>query len=296
MRPRTEANQRCLEFQLQTSPGAQVLSYRDYIGNTIHHFDVAGKHAQLTITAEALIQLTPPDPLPDALPNDAWQELDAMTRSADYWDMLMPSHFARPTPLLKVLIQDLQLKRRDDPLTLLRELTERMSNAFAYVPQSTRVDSPIDEALRSRAGVCQDFAHIMTALVRELGIPCRYVSGYLFHRKEDHDRSEQDATHAWVEALLPELGWVGFDPTNNLFVSERHIRTAVGRDYDDVPPTRGVFKGDASSELDVGVQVSPTQAPPPVEEMEELVPTIEWSPPDPEEQDEFQQQQQQQQQ
>jgi transglutaminase-like putative cysteine protease len=84
------------------------------------------------------------------------------------------------------------------------------------------------------------------------------VSGYLFHRVEDKDRSLQDATHAWVEILLPDLGWVGFDPTNNLLAGERHIRTALGRDYADVPPTRGVFKGDAASELSVAVQVSPS--------------------------------------
>lgn len=108
----------------------------------------------------------------------------------------------------------------------------------------------------------------MIALVRSLGIPCRYVSGYLFHRVEDHDRSEQDATHAWVEALVPGFGWVGFDPTNNLIAGERHIRTAIGRDYADVPPTRGVFKGRAESMLEVGVKVVPTERPIPEEEVD----------------------------
>jgi transglutaminase-like putative cysteine protease len=97
----------------------------------------------------------------------------------------------------------------------------------------------------------------MIALVRRVGIPCRYVSGYLFHRTEDHDRSEEDATHAWVEAFLPELGWIGFDPTNDLIAAERHIRVAVGRDYADVPPTRGIYRGQASSQLEVGVKVLP---------------------------------------
>src|SRR4029077_20520100 len=105
----------------------------------------------------------------------------------------------------------------------------------------------------------------MIAMVRELRIPCRYVSGYLFHRVEDQDRSAEDATHAWVEALLPGLGWVGFDPTNNLLAQERHIRTAIGRDYADVPPTKGMYKGDASSELAVSVRVAPSDAPPPPE-------------------------------
>jgi transglutaminase-like putative cysteine protease len=101
-----------------------------------------------------------------------------------------------------------------------------------------------------------------------LGIPCRYVSGYLFHRREDHDRSAEDASHAWLEAFLPELGWVGFDPTNNLMAAERHIRVAIGRDYADVPPTRGVFTGQAQDELSVGVRVSLADAP--LAEVEEM--------------------------
>ena len=95
----------------------------------------------------------------------------------------------------------------------------------------------------------------MTALVRHVRIPCRYVSGYVYPRAARPDRSSEGATHAWVEALLPGLGWVGFDPTNNLLAGERHIRTAIGRDYADVPPTKGIFKGKAASELTVSVRV-----------------------------------------
>jgi transglutaminase-like putative cysteine protease len=123
--------------------------------------------------------------------------------------------------------------------------------------------------------VCQDYAHIMIALARELRIPCRYVSGYLHHSADHADRSSDGATHAWVEAWLPELGWVGFDPTNNLLAGERHIRVAVGRDYADVPPTRGVYKGAAESELAVHVKITPTETPPPDDE---LLPAINWLP------------------
>ena len=122
------------------------------------------------------------------------------------------------------------------------------------------MNSPIEVALEQRRGVCQDFAHIMTAIARHWGIPCRYVSGYLYH-KGSRDRSAADATHAWVEAYLPSLGWVGFDPTNNIMAGERHIRAAVGRDYADVPPTRGTYKGGADSELSIAVSLEPTQAP-----------------------------------
>ncbi len=267
MQPRSEGNQRCLSFRLTTAPPARVNNYTDCYGNTVHHFDIPAPHRLTTITAEAIVILQPPPLLPDRLAPDAWTALDALTDSEDHWDFLAPSAFAHRTPLLDGLAHELDLRRRDDPLSLLTELNQRLYDAFAYDSEHTDVDSPIDVALAARRGVCQDFAHIMIALVRSLRIPCRYVSGYLFHQVEDHDRSAEDATHAWVEALLPELGWVGFDPTNNLIAGERHIRTAVGRDYADVPPTRGVYKGRAEEILEVGVKVVPTEAPIPDDEV-----------------------------
>ncbi len=255
MQPLSEGAQRCLKFEVSLRPPARVSSYRDHLGNGVHHFDIPGRHTQLVITAKSLVESLPRDEPPAALNISAWDELDALVDKGDYWDMLMPSHFAQPTDRLQEFARELDVRRRDDPLTVLRELNAAIYNAFDYVPQSTSVDSPIDEALQSRKGVCQDYSNIMIALARTLRVPCRYVSGYLFHRVEYNDRSAEDATHAWVEALLPELGWVGFDPTNNLLAGERHIRVAVGRDYADVPPTRGVFKGTAESELSVAVQV-----------------------------------------
>jgi transglutaminase-like putative cysteine protease len=162
------------------------------------------------------------------------------------------------------------LERSGEPLPLLKQLNSLLYEAFEYVPNATRVDSPIYEALQARSGVCQDFAHIMIALVRQLRIPCRYVSGYLYHEDKCHDRSPAGASHAWVEAYLGEAGWVEFDPTNKLMGCERHIRVAVGRDYADVPPTRGVHRGEAESELTVRVIVSSVDAPKP----EDLAPAM----------------------
>lgn len=261
MQPLSEGPQRCLKFDLSLKPPARASSYRDHFGNAVEHFDIPGRHTQLVINASSLIESLPRPELPEALDPKAWDELDALVDGGDFWDMLMPSHFAQPTDALLDFARELDLRRHDDPLTVLRELNTAIYNAFDYVPQSTTADSPIDEALGTRKGVCQDYSNIMIALVRHLRVPCRYVSGYLFHRVEYNDRSAQDATHAWVEALLPELGWVGFDPTNNLPAGQRHIRVAVGRDYFDVPPTRGVFKGAAESELSVAVQVKPAEEP-----------------------------------
>jgi transglutaminase-like putative cysteine protease len=261
MQPLTEGPQRCLKFDLGLKPAAHAAAYRDHLGNAVHHFDIPGRHTQLVINAKSLVETLHRDEPPEALDVTAWDELDALVGGGDYWDMLMPSHFARPTAALQDFARELNLSRREDPLTALRGLNAAIYNAFDYVPQSTSADSPIDDALTARKGVCQDYTHIMIALARSLRVPCRYVSGYLFHRVEYNDRSAQDATHAWVEALLPGLGWVGFDPTNNLLAGQRHIRVAVGRDYSDVPPTRGVFKGAAESELSVAVQVKPAEEP-----------------------------------
>jgi transglutaminase-like putative cysteine protease len=261
MQPRSDGNQHCSEFRLDVTPRARPTCYHDHLGNVVHHFDIPGEHQELFLLAESVVEVEPLPPLPAALPHRAWIEVDALASDGLFWDLLQASAFVQSTQLLEDLAAALSADRRHDPLTAVLQINQGLYQAFSYVPQSTRVDSTIDDAIAHRRGVCQDFSHIMLALLRRLGIPARYVSGYLYHRKENHDRSEDDASHAWVEAYLPGLGWRGFDPTNNLVVGERHIRVAVGRDYADVPPTRGVFKGLAASELGVSVRVSPIPLP-----------------------------------
>jgi transglutaminase-like putative cysteine protease len=265
MHPRNDNNQRCLSFSLSVSPRCRVFSYRDHMGNNVHHFDIPGEHQQLVMVAEALVEQQPYPEIPQTLRPGAWNELDSLVALGDFSEMLLPSEFARPTSALLDLAKLLDIRRRDDPLVLLRQLNASLYYWFDYVPRSTHVNSPIDEALASRKGVCQDFTHTMIALVRLVGIPCRYVSGYLFHGEESKDRSTTDATHSWVEAFLPQVGWVGFDPTNNLLAHNRYIRTALGRDYSDVPPTRGIYRGGKESELYVAVKVSKYADMPPMD-------------------------------
>ena len=262
MHPRSDSSQHCLSFSLSVSPRCRVFTYRDHLGNNIHHFDIPGEHNQLVIVAESVVELQLQPEIPAFLSPDAWGALDDLIETGDYWEMLLPSQFAVETPAVTELAKKMGATRRDDPLMLLHELNRRLFEYFEYVPRATRVDSPVDEAILSGKGVCQDFAHTMIALLRHVRIPARYVSGYLYRSREAHDRSTPDATHAWVEARLPHLGWVGFDPTNNLVARNRHIRTAVGRDYADVPPTHGIFRGSTASELYVAVQVTGTDQPP----------------------------------
>jgi transglutaminase-like putative cysteine protease len=277
MHPRSEGNQRCFIFQLSVNPRARIFAHTDARGNLVHHFDLPQRHRQLTIISDALVNLDAPQTIPETMDYGAWDELDQLVEKKDYWDMLMPSHFARTSPELQELAEEIGVRERDgrSPLAFLQDVASGVYRSFSYVKKSTAVNSPIEHALKSRQGVCQDFAHIMITLVRNANIPCRYVSGYLYHSGENSDRSPDGATHAWVEAVLPGLGWVGFDPTNNIIVSERHIRTAVGRDYADVPPTMGTMKGKAETELQVRVRVTPSQAVLPPDE--EFAADEEWS-------------------
>lgn len=277
MHPRSENQQRCFTFQLSVSPKARIFYYTDHVGNIIHHFDIPAHHRQLTIVADALVDVLIPPDLPESLGGDAWSELDSLVSSEDYWDMLMPSHFARPSGELIAFARELDVDSRGaaDPLTMVRAVCDGVYESISYVKQSTAVDSPIEEALHSRKGVCQDLTHITIALLRNLRIPCRYVSGYLYHQADQPDRSADGATHAWMEALIPSLGWVGFDPTNNVVVAGRHIRTAIGRDYSDVPPTVGMMKGSADTDLQVRVRVTPSEAVLPPDQ--EFAADEEWS-------------------
>jgi transglutaminase-like putative cysteine protease len=273
MQPLEHARQRCLSFQVTTTHRARVFAYRDHFGNAVHYFDIPARHNKLEVSVEAAVEVQPLVNLPKRLSDDSWTAVDAMAECGDYLDWLLPSKFAESSPALQQFALAIGFTRTADPLTLLRQLNSTVFSQFSYEPKTTRVDSPIDEALRARAGVCQDFSHIMIALVRGLGIPSRYVSGYIAPRESHDDRAGDNTTHAWMEALLPDLGWVGFDPTNNTLAGERHVAVAVGRDYSDVPPTRGVFKGDAGSELSVAVAVTPAAVP---ILANELTPTVSW--------------------
>jgi transglutaminase-like putative cysteine protease len=263
MQPRSDEFQRCLRFTLTTTPHARLMTYLDHDGNAVHHFDIPARHSRLVLTAEALVEAEPRQALPDTLGPGAWDAIDALQASGEWLEHLAPSAFAKPTPALAAFARELGANRGEEPLQLLRRLMADMNRLLEYRPESTRVDSPIDEALTARCGVCQDFAHIFIALARQLGIPSRYVSGYLFPRTSGEVRTADHATHAWAECYLPGLGWSGFDPTNAEDAGDGHIRVAIGRDYADVPPTRGVYKGMSAvkSELAVAVRVASVKQP-----------------------------------
>lgn len=265
MRPSNTDTQRCLQFEVDVQPRARVFAYRDFRGNWVHHFDIPRRHAQLAITARAQVQLDDPAPLPARLPLEAWDVVNEWHATEEEWELRQPSHFVVWSPALLAFADSLGgvTHRELDPLSTARETMAAIHREFAYAPNSTRVDSPIDEALTTRRGVCQDFTHVMLAVARRMGLPARYVSGYI--APPDVPRRDEPttiATHAWVEVRLPELGWVGLDPTHDIPTGLRHVRVAVGRDYADVPPTRGTYKGQTASRLEVSVEVTPAETMP----------------------------------
>ncbi len=218
MHPRSDQNQRCLTFHLSVSPRCRVFSYRDHLANHVHHFDIPGQHGQLVIVAESLVEVQPPAQIPSFLAPDAWGELDTHGRAGRLLGDAAAQRVRGAHAGARAFADELDVRRRDDPLMVLHQLNEQIYHHFEYVPKSTKVDSPIDVALLTRAGVCQDFAHIMITLVRsKLRIPCRYVSGYLFHGEDDHDRSRQlrhprlgrgaTCRSSAGSASIPPTGW-----------------------------------------------------------------------------------------
>ena len=258
LKPRGERPERLLRFELTSDPPGSFTESRGAFGNTRHLLTVHREHAALAITARSRVEVSPAPPLPRALEPDAWEQMRPWADSFADWEFTHESAYARPSPLLEDFCRREDLAGpTGDPLGALTALAGALHRAFRYVPGSTSAVSPIEHVLESGVGVCQDYAHVMIAIARSWGVPSRYVSGYL-HAADPPERPTQaDAGHAWVECRLPGPGWVAFDPTNPGLPRERYVRVAVGRDYADVSPARGVYRGWASTELAVAVTVTP---------------------------------------
>ncbi len=229
----------------------------DSFGNTKHVLNIHREHRALTITARSAVEQMPPATLPESLRDDAWAEIRQWQGSFTLWDFTQPSALTRHSPALAAFVDRLGIEPVGDPLHALQRLSSTLYGSFEYVPGSTSAVSPVDHILETGRGVCQDYAHAMIAIARSWGVPARYVSGYLHIADPDRadDPLPQTASHAWVECKLPELGWVGFDATNDSLAGQGHIRLAVGRDYGDVAPTSGILRGGGESRIEVEVQV-----------------------------------------
>ena len=253
--------QKVLKHELAIEPPPDERHERhDAFGNRVTHFGIHGPHPLLGVRMICDVEVGDRAD-PHAAPKLAWEAVRDALHDEPAQDARRPARLAEPSALVgwsdaaRAYAATTFTPGRDW-LDAVTELMQRVHHEFDFEPGTTTVTTSVDEVLAQKSGVCQDFAHVMIALVRHIGIPCRYVSGYLFQPVEKPSRSADGATHAWVEAWLLDLGWVGFDPTHNSLAGEHHIRVAVGRDYADVPPTRGVFKGLAAVRSELAVAVS----------------------------------------
>ena len=256
MQPRNHRGQTVSNFFIRTAPATSFSVEFDAFGNRHHFFDIDHPHDQLDITVSAVIERQMRDPPSEAftLPQSSWDELTALKNDWDMWEYLCTTELTTVSNLLNDWLSTIPCPAETDPYSRLKSLTQHMFKTFEYQPGSTHVDSTIDHFLDIKAGVCQDYAHLMIAVARSWGIPSRYVSGYLYDQEEQTLRAA-NATHAWVECWLPQLGWMPFDPTNAKVDDENLITVAIGRDYRDVAPSRGITFGGGRSELSVGVNV-----------------------------------------
>ncbi|MGN6725500.1 MAG: transglutaminase family protein [Tepidisphaeraceae bacterium] len=252
MFPRQEAQQHRLSFELKLAPYSTVNSYFDWLGNTVHTFTVNGLHDSIKIISTSVVETEQLTFMPETLP-DTWP----LKEVGDYklWDYLQFNGPVVESPALTELAKELYAR----PGIRIGELGQRMirliNTRFEYQKGVTTSASPVTEVLEHRKGVCQDFTHLMIALARSMKIPARYVSGMLHPDSSDIDRFRgYTQTHAWCELYFPSTGWVGFDPTNSCIAGENYVKVAVGRDYADVPPNKGLYRGQANETINVTVQ------------------------------------------
>lgn len=251
LRPLTDSRQSCLSFSLTSDPRSEPRSYIDYFGNTVYHFDIPQPHTRLEIVARAEVETRAID-LAEVLAADhsPYELLAAVER--DRWmDFLVPTALTAVGDAVRELSGSIVTKGRTVS-EVVRDLADRVTARVRYQSGVTSVSTTAEDALRLGAGVCQDHTHVFLAACRLLGIPARYVSGYLCTGAGE---DEEQASHAWPEALLPRAGWVGLDVANGKLVDEHYVAAAIGREYADVPPVRGAYSGPEGSGLDVAVFV-----------------------------------------
>lgn len=258
LRPMNSATQFCREFALHLTPAASPRDYDDFNGNTIHYFDLAAPHSKLVIEAVSTVDTTPLAARAH-VPIVAESELEASSEREMFAEFYTGSHYVPLEVELWREAQDALSDGRGDIWGDVRRLGSHIYRTFAYKPKTTGVNTRATDALKLRMGVCQDFAHVHLGLCRSLGIPARYVSGYFFNNTRR--AREIEASHAWIEAHIPGYGWAAYDPTHDRVADDRYVKVAVGRDYADIRPVNGTYRGAPTRSLKVEVTVRETAAP-----------------------------------
>lgn len=250
--PLSDAHQRWERHELRVAPSGSVRRYLDGFRNEAHLITVPRSHAFVEVISSGIVHtlldnpFTPPPGRPRPL------------TSSELFDYLRPSKLVALDGAVTALARPHRPSTPDSHMDAVGALNTLVYQSFAYEKDVTTISTTVTEVLESKRGVCQDFAHVLLALCRSIEIPARYVSGYLVLDEsappaEGQPSRGAGASHAWVEAWIPTHGWRGFDPTNNVLASERHVKMAIGRDYADIPPSRGLNRGSSPEKLSVDV-------------------------------------------
>ena len=265
LQPRDGKGQICLSSQVAMSPTpSETTEQTDFFGNRTLAFRLETSHRELTITARSVVEINrPAAPFPGLTP--AWEIVRAAALSRQALELQSPVHFLFESKLVTfedaVTAYAADLFTPDRPiLDAAIALMARIKRDFAYKPNATEVTTSVAEAFENRAGVCQDFAHIMISALRSMGLAAAYISGYIRTIPPPGQKKLEgaDASHAWVSLWCgPEFGWIDLDPTNDMLICDDHIIVARGRDYSDVSPVDGVFVGSGTDDLLVNVDVTP---------------------------------------
>jgi transglutaminase-like putative cysteine protease len=263
LEPRATSSQVRESFGLKISPHPALRKTReDYFGNRLCFFSIQEVHNRLEVSTTSRVTVQAPKvSAPETSP--AWEEVAELFRDPVSPEVVEPYQFIFDSPHIRVSFELAEYARqsfgKDTPLLVgTRDLTRRLFKDFKYDPTATTVATPLEDVWESRRGVCQDFAHLGIACLRSLGLPARYVSGYLRTRPPEGKRRlvGADASHAWFSAFSPVGDWVDFDPTNDVQPAEEHITVAYGRDFGDVSPVAGILTGGGGHEVKVSVDVA----------------------------------------
>jgi transglutaminase-like putative cysteine protease len=246
MEPVSDADQSCHSFHLLVSPPTQVFRYQDGFGNCVHHFNNLAAHRQVQVLAAGLVE-THPRPR-DLSSSRATYPLSLEEADLGILDFLRFRGPVRATPRLASLVEELRPSNGMALGKLVSQVAHYIHEHFQYARDVTLASSPIDDVLEKGKGVCQDFTHLMIAFLRSFGVPARYVSGYI------HRPNKDSQSHAWCEVWLPDLGWLGFDPTNDRAANDHFVKVAIGRDFTDICPNKGNYRGQAQETIFVRVE------------------------------------------
>ena len=261
--PIDSPEQTCLESCIDVQPTPALVSGRiDHFGNRTTYFSIQEPHKSLEVTATSSVRVERSPDAKTACPSKWEAARKAIYQSSD-WPDLSARQFVMPSPHIPLLEGCKKFACESfspgrDLLDATAELNSRIFRDFKYVPGHTDISTPLKKVLEDRKGVCQDFAHLAIGCLRSIGIPARYVSGYvetIAPPGREHVVGA-DASHAWFAVYLPSVGWIDFDPTNNLRVASQHITVAQGRDFSDATPLKGVISGGGGQTVKVRVDVS----------------------------------------